>query len=178
MENFPAHPPADQATIDVLVEHLADDDSTRRQEAREKLAAIGGPAVPSLVESLYDPREHVRWEAAKTLEAIRDPLTAPALVTALEDENEDVRWVAGEALVALKDAALAPLLHALIRRSTSFWLCKGAHHVLHELAKHERRRPLLKPVLEGMESTEPAVTTPPAAHTALETWRHSLRDRG
>jgi hypothetical protein len=177
MENFPVHPPTDQRSIDVLIEHLADSDGARRQEAREKLAAMRGPAVPSLVESLYDPREHVRWEAAKTLEAIRDPLTAPALVTALEDENEDVRWVAGEALVALKDAALAPLLHALIKRASSFWLCKGAHHVLHELAKHERRRPLLTPVLEALESTEPGVSTPPAALTALESWRRSLRDR-
>jgi hypothetical protein len=177
MENFPARPPTDQASIDVLIEHLADSDSTRRQEAREKLAVMGSAAVPALVESLYDPREHVRWEAAKTLEAIRDPLTAAALVTALEDENEDVRWVAGEALVALKDAALAPLLHALIKRSSSFWLCKGAHHVLHELAKHPRRRPLLAPVLEALTSTEPGISTPPAALTALETWRRSLRDR-
>ena len=68
-------------------------------ERVEKLGAIGKPAVPGLIECLYDPREHVRWEAAKTLSAIADPLTASALVTALEDEHEDVRWVSGEALV-------------------------------------------------------------------------------
>jgi hypothetical protein len=178
MENFPVRPPTDQASINALIEHLADDDSVRRQEAREKLAKIANAGAPAVVECLYDPRPHVRWEAAKTLQAIADPLTAPALVTALEDDNEDVRWVAGEALVALGDAALAPTLHALIKRASSFWLCKGAHHVLHELAKRERRRALLKPVLAEMTSSEPGVSVPPAALTALETWRRSLRDRG
>lgn len=177
MENFPAHPPADQDSIASLIDGLAHEDSTYRQEAREKLAVMGSPAVPSLVECLYDPRQHVRWEAAKTLQSIKDPLTAPALVTVLEDDSEDVRWVAGEALVALHDAALAPLLHALIKRASSFWLCKGAHHVLHELGKGERRRPLVAPVLHAMASTEPGVSVPPAALTALETWRRSLRDR-
>jgi hypothetical protein len=177
MENFPLRPPTDQASIDVLVAHLADEDSTRRQEAREKLAAMGSPAVPPLVECLYDPREHVRWEAAKALEAIRDPLTAPALVTVLEDDSEDVRWVAGEALVALGDAALAPVLHALIKRSSSFWLCKGAHHVLHELAKKKRHHDLLMPVLHALTETEPGISAPPAALTALETWRKSLGHR-
>jgi hypothetical protein len=177
MQQFPTQPPADTATINLLVEHLGYDDSVYRQEAREKLAAMGRAATPALVESLYDPRERVRWEAAKALITIGDPLTAPALVTALDDDNEDVRWVAGEALVALKDAAVAPLLHMLIKRASSYGFCKGAHHVLHELAKKPRRHDLLTPVRLALESNEPGVTAPPAALTALETWRQTLRAR-
>ncbi len=177
MEHFPQRPPTDSATIALLVDQLAHEDSTHRQEARNKLALMGGPAVPALMESLYDPRDHVRWEAAKTLEMIADPLTAPALVATLDDENKDVRWVAGEALAALGDAALAPVLFALIRRASSYGFCKGAHHVLHELARKERRRALIAPVLEGLESIEPGVSAPPAALTALETWRRSIRER-
>jgi HEAT repeat protein len=180
MENFPARPPTDQATVNALLAQLAHEDSTRRHEARAKLGAMGSPAVPGLIECLYDPREHVRWEAAKTLEIIADPLTASALVTALEDENKDVRWVAGEALVALKDAAIAPLLYAVMRRASSHWLAKSAHHVLHELAKKRRLHDLLAPVLTELESLEPGVSAPPAALTALEQWRNSIasRDQG
>jgi HEAT repeat protein len=171
MEHFPTHPPADQATIHMLAAALDHADTVVRQEAREKLAAMGSPAVPTLVECLYDARPRVRWEAAKTLERVSDPLTAPALVTVLEDADDDVRWVAGEALVALEDAAVAPVLHALIRRANNFAMCKGAHHVLHELAKKRRLHDLLTPVLEALTSTEPGVFAPPAAYTALETWR-------
>lgn len=177
MANFPPHPPTDGTTIAALIDQLAHEDSVHRQEARQKLGTMGSPAVPSLVECLYDPREHVRWEAAKTLQAIADPLTASALTAALEDDSEDVRWVAAEALVALKDAAVAPVLHALVRRAWAFGLCKGAHHVLHELAKKKRLHDVLAPVLTALGSLQPAVFAPPAALTALENWRASVANR-
>jgi len=171
MDNFPHRRPPDFTTIAFLTDQLAEEDSVRRQDARNTLAEIGGPAVPALVESLYDPRDQVRWESGKTLEANADPLTAPALVAALDDDNEDVRWVAGEALTAIGDAAVAPLLYALIRRASSYGFCKGAHHVLRDLARKESRRALLVPVLQSLEQIEPGVSAPPAALTALEAWR-------
>jgi len=62
---------------------------------------IGHAAVIPLLHKSKDPAEHVRWEAAKALEAIGDPAAEDALVETLEDESDDVRWVAGEALIAL-----------------------------------------------------------------------------
>jgi HEAT repeat protein len=171
MEHFPTHPPTDQATINLLIQALDHADTVVRQEAREKLAAMGGPAVPSLVECLYDARPRVRWEAAKALEHVADPLTAPALVAVLDDTSDDVRWVAGEALVALGESAIAPVLHTVIKRASSYGTCKGAHHVLHELAKKRRVHDLLTPVLEALTSNEPGVFAPPAAFAALESWR-------
>jgi HEAT repeat protein len=46
---------------------VADLASYHAQHARQCLAQIGKKAVPALVRALADPREQVRWEAAKAL---------------------------------------------------------------------------------------------------------------
>jgi hypothetical protein len=60
-----------------------------------------------------------RWEAAKALSEIADPLAATALVNALEDDDADIRWVASEGLTALGRDGLEPLLAALLERAGS-----------------------------------------------------------
>ena len=71
------------------------------RKAREQLIAIGHAAMIPLLHKLTDSTEHVRWEAAKTLQGIGDPAAADALAETLADESDDVRWVAGEALISL-----------------------------------------------------------------------------
>jgi len=44
-------------------------------------------------------QQQVRWEAAKTLVIIADPLAIPALIKGLKDEIFDIRWLAAEALM-------------------------------------------------------------------------------
>ena len=152
--------------INSRITDLANDDAGVRMTARAALVEMGHSAVPALVTTLHDPRQHVRWEAAKTLESIADTNAAPALVSALHDEDSDVRWVAGEALIRLGDAGLASLLGALIRHSHSVDFGRAAHHVLHDLAQRGHAE-LLTPVIRALDGPEPGVAVPPSALQAL-----------
>lgn len=149
-----------------LIEDLAKDDAGVRMTARAALVDLGHPSIAALVTSLLDPRQHVRWEAVKSLESIADASTAPALVSALHDEDSDVRWVAGAALVAIGGAALPSLLGGLIRHSRSVNFCRGAHHALHALADAGHKE-LLTPVIRALDGPEPGLAAPPMALKAL-----------
>src|SRR5262245_59893803 len=84
------------------IAELGDRDATVRENARHQLIRHQSPEVTrELVTALIDPSPHVRWEAAKALQSIADPVAAPALMHALDDDRDDVRWVAAEALIAL-----------------------------------------------------------------------------
>ena len=87
---------------------------------------IGHAAVIPLLRTLKNPIEHVRWEAAKTLDAIGDPAAADALVEALDDASDDVRWVAAQALIALGWDAAKQVLISLLRNADSNGVC-AAH---------------------------------------------------
>ena len=123
--------------------------------------------MPSLIRLLSHRKPHVRWEAAKALCGIADPIAASALVNALDDRDGDVRWLAAEGLAALGRESLQPLLAALIERAQSCWFCEGAHHVCQTLLKRKRLGPILRPLLAAMEQSEPEIAVPPAAYTAL-----------
>ena len=127
--------------------------------------------MPSLIRLLSHRKPHVRWEAAKALCGIADPLAASALVNALDDRDGDVRWLAAEGLAALGRDGLQPLLAALLQRAKSCWFCEGAHHVCHTLVKRKRLGPILRPVLAALKESEPEVAVPPAAYTALSRLR-------
>ena len=113
------------AGIPELTAALASSNPVARKKAREALVALGGPAVPALIQLLSHRQPHVRWEAAKALGAVADPIAASALVNALDDRDGDVRWLAAEGLVALGRDALQPLLAALMERSEKDWLSEG-----------------------------------------------------
>jgi HEAT repeat protein len=132
--------------------------------------------VPSLIQLLSHHKQHVRWEAAKALGGIGDPIAAFALVNALNDRDGDVRWVAADGLVALGRDALPPLLAALIERTESDWLCEGAHHVCHVLVRKRRFGPVLRPLLAALEQSEPETAAPLAAYNALSKLRDLLPD--
>jgi HEAT repeat protein len=158
---------ANMETIDSLVAGLGSNDGVTRVRSRRSLVTLGADAVPALVQALASPKEYVRWEAAKALGQIGDPVAAQALVCALEDKMFDVRWLAAEGLIVIGSEALGPLLRTLIEESESVWLREGAHHVLHDLA-HGRLRTALLPVVEALEDVDAAVVAPLAAETALD----------
>jgi HEAT repeat protein len=170
----PARPlfPHKNKTVADLIPMLADKDGVERDAARRALVRIGRPAVGPLIAALQDPREHVRWEAAKALFGIADPAAAPALVAALEDKHTDVRWVAAEGLHALGDRGLRPLLAALVEGADSDWLREGAHHVLHRLVKKHPAHPAAE-VLAALEHEEPQLAVPVAAQRVLNALRQS-----
>jgi HEAT repeat protein len=158
---------ADAGTLSSLIVALGSHDSVERKKARESLVDVGRPAVPFLTQALTDSSPHLRWEAAKTLAEIADPMAAPALVDALEDEESAVRWLAAKGLIAMGEAGLEPLLQALIQHSDSIWLREGAHHVLHTLVREDLALQAA-PVLEALEDIEPVVEAPVAAYHALQ----------
>ena len=159
---------ASNTNADQLVADLGSDSAVVRRDAREALVGIGSVAVPTLLTALDAPRQHVRWEAAKTLAEIGDPAGAERLVAALADKDSDVRWVVGAALIALGRAAARPLLTTLRQSDLPDGVYPGAHHVLHDLAKQGELASLLKPVLDAFAEPEPAVAVPVAAAEALK----------
>ena len=154
------------AGIPELIAALATSSPVARKKAREALVALGGPAVPALIQLLSHGQPHVRWEAAKALGAIADPIAASALVNALKDRDGDVRWLAAEGLAALGRDALQPLLAALMEQSDRDWLCEGAHHVCRALLKKKGLAPILRPLLAALDEHEPTLTAPAAAYAA------------
>ncbi len=168
-------------TVNELLTGFLSHDWKVRESSRLGLESLGELALFPLIDLLNDPDWHVRWEAAKALQNIRDPRAAPALVNTLTDSRFGVRWLASEALIALKEAALGPLLDALVHQGDSLWLRRGAHRVLRQLTD-ELHRPevseIVKPVLTALESIEPSATVGVAAQTALaELQRRGVLER-
>jgi HEAT repeat protein len=155
-------------TIRSLLAELESADPVQREVARFSLINIGTTEVTAaLVAELLDPRQHVRWEAAKALCAVRDPISAPALLEALDDNDPDVRWVAGEGLIALGRTGLLAALHGLTKHARSPAFRKGAHHVLRDLYHQGESSAILAPVIAALEQGDPSITTPPTAYHAL-----------
>jgi HEAT repeat protein len=150
---------------------LAVQDPVVRDKAREALLAIGKPAVRLLIQLLAHRGPHVRWEAAKALCSIADPIAATALANALDDRDSDVRWGSAEGLTALGREGLQPLLAALLERAQSSWFRQGAHHVCHTLATKRKLGPILRPLLVAFDRFEPQMAVPLAAYTALSKLR-------
>lgn len=78
-----------------------------RETAADALARIGDAAVPALIETLADPEDDVRAQAARALArmgAKAEP-AVPALIAALNDANRDVRQGAARALGQIGSAA-------------------------------------------------------------------------
>lgn len=87
------------------IEILREGTSDAKRQAREALIAIGGEAVPSLIEATRDPAYLVRWEAIGLLGklAVKDPQTLIAAIPALveratRDENPHPRYYSFPAL--------------------------------------------------------------------------------
>lgn len=156
------------ATASHLVEQLSSENGSVRAVARDAIIKIGPPMTPHLIQLLSSPDEHLRWEAAKALAAIADPASAPALVGALEDRSFGVRWLASSGLIALGRDGLRPLLVALMQNSGTVLLRSAAHRIVFDLAGRDHLFVLLKPLVDALESTEPAVSVPVAAHAALQ----------
>ncbi|MBZ0200070.1 MAG: HEAT repeat domain-containing protein [Ignavibacteriaceae bacterium] len=123
----------EDSEIHLLLETLGSEHGMERQKAREALVAKGKSTIDFLMELLSHPKYIFRWEAAKTLEEIGDPLAIPLFIRTLEDEKSDVRWIAAKGLIKLGELSVKPLLQALIEKSDSVFILEGAHHVFFDL---------------------------------------------
>ena len=157
-----------QPGVQQLIEMLANADPVEREGARQELVRLGTFEVTAaLVGELLDPRPHVRWEAAKALGGLHDPMCASALLDALDDNEADVRWVAAEGLVALGRVGLLAALHGLTKHARSTDFRRSAHHVLHELLHQDESPSVIAPVLAALEQPDSAISAPLAAYRAL-----------
>ncbi|MDD8016852.1 MAG: HEAT repeat domain-containing protein [Bacteroidota bacterium] len=153
--------------IESLILELRSKDAVQRTRARNALVKIGKPAVPVLIELLSDPKEHLRWEAAKALGRINDEASCPALVRALRDDSMEVRWLAAEALISLEEKAIAPLLEILEEEFDSPFILDGAHHILHVMERQKLLNEDTLAVLEKMRFLKPKTSVAIAARKAL-----------
>ena len=157
--------------MDELVEDLCSKDPATRTSARRYLIVRGPEAIPSLVSLLRAPEQHVRWEAAKTLEGIAHPSAVVAMVEALADPDGDVCWVAAGALVAIGESALKPLFVRLTcepspAQPAPDQLYQGAHHVLHRLAQ-QTGSCKYDELLNALSHEDPELAVPQAAAKLL-----------
>jgi HEAT repeat protein len=158
--------------IDALIKQLSDKDGLVREKARLMLVSVGKAATFPLIAILTARDQQTRWEAAKTLISIADPLAIPALIKALEDEIFDIRWLASEALIAMGQESIKPLLEVLRERSERLFLREEAHHVfkyiLRDNPKANELNVILKPVIDALSGSASGIETPSAAGTALQ----------
>ncbi len=140
--------------MELLVSRLQSDIGAERKHAREALVKIGKSVVPLITELMTHPESHVRWEACKTLQRIRDPKTASLLATMLMDEDMDVRWVAADALIELEHHAIVPLLETIEENFDSVIFREAAHHVLHSLKESRLLDDKTEQVMDALRPME------------------------
>jgi CubicO group peptidase (beta-lactamase class C family) len=89
-----------QEKIHSFIEKFSDKDQFVNGEAINELVKIGEPAVESLIKSLQDEDENVRWCSAIALEKISPAGTQaiPFVIKALKDKNSNIRWCSALAL--------------------------------------------------------------------------------
>jgi len=162
----PLNPNTD-VTVAMLVADFASHDGLKRKSARLSLVKIGDPAVGALINALQSKYTTIRWEAAKALGTINNPVAAPALVDAMNDNDFGVRWLAAEGIITLRRQGVIPLLQALEAHPDAAWLWESAHHVFKILAD-EGMTDLLTPILDALEHPVSADTIPHAARFLLE----------
>ena len=154
--------------IAALVDQLSDRSGRTREKAREALVDIGPPAVPHLLPLASAPGKKLRWEVAKTLADIADPVAIPVLVERLSDQESGIRWLAAVGLINVGPAAIPAVLRALIADSLSTGLRRAAHHIFHDLGSEDSAiAGHLAPVLAALGDIEPADAIAPKAEEAL-----------
>ncbi|GAA4463436.1 HEAT repeat domain-containing protein [Novipirellula rosea] len=158
--------------ISLAIKQLASDDGVVREKARNALvAAESRDVTEALIAELVDYRHQVRWEAAKALSQIGDPIAALPLVHAMDDDDHDVAWVAAEGVAEMGEVGLQAVLSGLSHSSRSGSFYKVAHHALKEIRKHGKHRDVVAKVMATLEGVEPRLSAPIAAYEALQELR-------
>jgi HEAT repeat protein len=107
--------PEMRARASQQIARFDDERIMERMDASRRVAAIGEPAVPLLLDALASsPSPQTRGMAAYTLGFVKDHRARHPLARALEDGSTDVRMEAATALLRLGDVrGFAPLIAAL-----------------------------------------------------------------
>lgn len=103
----------DERAVEPLTLALYDTHFDVCRAAAEALAAIGGAALPVLLEALNHPEAWIRQQAVIGLVKSRDPQVVPAILNLVNDENRDVRKQIIQSLGQLKDQRALQVLQEL-----------------------------------------------------------------
>ncbi|MGC8856478.1 MAG: HEAT repeat domain-containing protein [Anaerolineae bacterium] len=90
-----------EVAIPALLSLLRDEDSLVASLAGNALAAIGGPAVPALIEAAWQTPPAARILAVRALAEIKDPRAIPTLLKLLEENSSLLHYWAEEGLQRL-----------------------------------------------------------------------------
>lgn len=159
-------------SIRSLIADLESKDGQARKTAREKLIAMGRPAVEYLAGLIEHPKDVLRWEGLKALGGIADPDSVPLLVQAMSNDNEKVRWLAAEGLIAIGPAAIGPAIEEFLCDPKSLWIRRGVRHILIGLSSRVKIDELYD-LIGALNGREPALYAPAVAYRTLKKVGHS-----
>jgi HEAT repeat protein len=130
---------------------------------------MGKTIVPQMHILVKSENGLIRMEAAKIVELIADRRSISVLISLLNDKEFEIRWIAAEGLIKIGRRSLLPLLKAVRDGESSFFLNKGAHHILLSLL-NEKEKGKLRPLIQSLDDyRELGETAPVEASKAIRT---------
>jgi HEAT repeat protein len=141
----------------------------KKINARNSLVKMGKTIVPQMHILVKSENGLIRMEAAKIVELIADRRSISVLISLLNDKEFEIRWIAAEGLIKIGRRSLLPLLKAVRDGESSFFLNKGAHHILLSLL-NEKEKGKLRPLIQSLDDyRELGETAPVEASKAIRT---------
>jgi HEAT repeat protein len=125
----------DEHTLERLNRLVSLNNYHKHIEAKNELVKMGKRILPVMNTLIKSELTVLRREAIKIIMLIANRSSIPMAIRMLEDSDGDIRWMAAETLIKIGRVSIRPLLKALIDDSHSYYLRKGAHHVLSELIR-------------------------------------------
>jgi HEAT repeat protein len=144
-------------------------DSGKKLAARSTLVRMGKTIIPQLHKLLGSENGFLRAETAKIVELIADRRSIPLLINLLDDKEFEIRWIAAEGLIKIGRRSILPLLKSVRDGKSSYFLNKGAHHVLVSLLNGSEKKKLTPLLLSLDDSHEAGETSPVEASKAIRT---------
>lgn len=143
--------------------------SGKKLAARSTLAGMGKTIIPKMHKLLDSENGLIRMEAAKIVELIADRRSIPLLINLLDDKEFEIRWIAAEGLIKIGRRSILPLIKSVRDGDSSYFLNKGAHHVLNSLLNESEKKKLNPLLLSLDDSSGLGETAPVEASIAIKT---------
>ena len=137
--------------VNLITGLLDDKDYSIKHNARSTLVKMGKTVIPQMHKLLASKKEAIRIEAARIVELIVDRKSISLLIGLLDDTEFDIRWIAAEGLIRIGRRTILPLLKSIRDRESSYFVNKGARHVLINL-QHEKEKEKLRPLLQSLDN--------------------------
>lgn len=137
-----AEPEVDENSMDPVkfkevITRLRSSDPAERSKAAREAGDLG--YVEPLIEALQDPDKKVRFWAAYSLGAIKDPRAVDPLINSLKDVDEGVRYRAVEALGEIADSKAKDAIEGALK-DPSAAVCQIAAWSLKKIEQQEAQK--------------------------------------